>query len=220
MVHEARKPRFSWITDGVCPADSSAWDFEIVGTPNFVVTPSMGSLVAGWLLAVPRKSLINLGMLNDHDRDELTALINRVAESLSAFGGEVFCFEHGADHSGSLTGCGVDQAHLHMVPLGFDLVSAVQDAADEQIKWEPFVRSANPLTLLPKKGEYVAIWRASDGRGLIGAVRHPVSQWVRRVIAQNLGIEGEWNYQTHPQRQIVNQTLAMLSATTSAPALT
>ena len=33
----------------------------------------------------------------------------------------VTMFEHGASHTGSIMGCGVDHAHVHLVPLDFNL---------------------------------------------------------------------------------------------------
>jgi diadenosine tetraphosphate (Ap4A) HIT family hydrolase len=203
--------RFAWITDDSVPRSGAKWDREILRTEHFVAVPSVGALVPGWTLVVPRRPLRNLSEANSHERTELLGIADTVARPLGAHGKQVFCFEHGSRSAGSLTGCGVDQAHLHIVPLAFDLIEAAARHADGSIAWpEPRI-TESPLDLLPWQGEYVALWRHADRLTMIGRVLCPTSQWVRRVIADELGIGSEWNYQTHPQIHNVDRTLAMLA---------
>lgn len=186
------------------------WDVEVLGNAQFAVVPSMGSLVPGWLLAVPRTAKLNLSGLNPAYKSSLSKLIDEVGTGLKGLPGEVYCFEHGSVYHGSLAGCGVDQAHLHIVPLEFDLVAAAKLYDD--VEWSDLDAKNDPLTQLPKDGEYIAIWRWSDGVGLMGKPQKPTSQWVRRVIAHSLGVSEEWNYRTHPQHQNVQSTLTELKA--------
>jgi len=210
MAHETRDARFSWITGGNTPLTAQPWDIEVLGNAEFAVVPSMGSLVPGWLLAVPRAAKLNLSGLSVAHRMSLSRLIDQASTALKGLPGEVYCFEHGSVRRGSLAGCGVDQAHLHIVPLEFDLVAAAK--LDGNIDWADLDAKNDPLTQLPKDGEYIAIWRRSDGVGLVGKPQEPTSQWVRRVIAHSLGASEEWNYRTHPQNLNVQATLAVLKA--------
>jgi ATP adenylyltransferase len=203
--------RFAWVMDEGAPRSGDLWDREILRTERFVVLPSAGSLVAGWTLVVPRAPMINLSKLDDTGRVELDSIIEIVAGSLAATGERVYCFEHGAGWSGSATGCGVDQAHLHIVPLPFDLLAAARAQTDGAIDWCSARCEGQTLAQLPSEGEYVALWSADEGGPMIGTVRHPVSQWIRRVVADELGIAGEWDYRSHPQTRNVSQTLEMLA---------
>ena len=202
--------RFAWITDDTRPRSEALWDHEILRTEQFVAVPSAGSLVVGWTLVVPRRSMLNLSELDMEEREELNAIATRIADQLGTLGEEVYFFEHGSRAVGSLTGCGVDQAHLHIVPLPFDLIAAATARTKAGIVWRDAREPAPALDALPIDGEYVALWSRNDHRPMIGEVTEPVSQWIRRVIADELGIGAEWNYQTHPHLNQVRETLALL----------
>jgi hypothetical protein len=104
----------------------------------------------------------------------------------------------------------VEQAHLHVVPLPFDLVQAVQKDPLAHVTWTR--SSAIPLAELPAAAEYVVVWRVDEGAGVVGALSTPVSQWVRRVIARELGVEADWDYRTNPQMVNVEKTMDALRA--------
>ena len=208
--------RFAWVMDDSMARSGALWDREILRTERFVAMPSAGSLVAGWTLVVPRRSMLNLSQTTAEERQELDAIANSIADRLGKVGQEVYFFEHGSCAIGSLTGCGVDQAHLHIVPLSFDLISAATARTDGGIAWRAARETAPPFAALPVEGEYVALWSRSDSRTMVGAVTEPVSQWIRRVIADELGIGTEWNYRSHPQLGQVRKTLALLHPLASA----
>src|SRR4051794_17392481 len=109
--------RFAWITDDAMPRTDAGWDLEILRTERFVALPSVGALVPGWTLVVPRRPLRNLSETSPQERTELAQIADTIAHALGMKGEHVYCFEHGSCEAGSLTGCGVDQAHLHIVPL-------------------------------------------------------------------------------------------------------
>lgn len=201
--------RFAWIMDDSVPRSEALWDREILRTERFVAVPSAGSLVDGWTLVVPRRPMLNLSQMTADERGELDAISSRIADRLLALGQEVYFFEHGSCALGSLTGCGVDQAHLHIVPLPFDLIAAATARTEAGIVWREAQKTELPLEALPDDHEYVAIWSRSGGRTMVGAVAEPVSQWLRRVIADELGIGAQWNYRSHPQAQRVRATLAL-----------
>lgn len=214
----AQIARFAWVIDEASPRSDEVWDQEILRTDRFVAVPSVGSLVAGWTLVVPRRPMLNLAQADVVERNELEAIIAKIAGQLSATGDAVFCFEHGSGWLGSATGCGVDQAHLHIVPLPFDLLEAVAERCNGTIDWQSSAEGKSPLDVLPKAGEYVALWSEAAQQPMVGNVRRPISQWIRRVIADKLGIGAEWNYRSHPQTDQVRQTLKMLAALQVTPA--
>jgi len=154
--------------------------------------------------------MLNLSQTNAQERQEIYAITKRLGDRLADHGYEVYFFEHGSGAHGSLTGCGVDQAHLHIVPLPFDLVKVATARVEAGIIWQSGREKTPPLSALPTQGEYVALWSRRDSRATIGKVIEPVSQWIRRVIADELGIGAEWNYQTHPQISQVEKTLKLL----------
>lgn len=189
------------------------WDQKVDESSSFVAFPSLGALVPGWLLAVPRRSQLNLRALMPCEQAELNALINRLRERLSAFAGDVYCFEHGNATPGGPVGCGVDQAHLHLVPLTFDLLDAALRTEDASILWTEHEDVDSFPSLLPAEGEYLAIWDTAHRRGLVGGMSVPQSQWIRRLIAAQTGREEAWDYKTHPNVQNLLQTVDTLHRT-------
>lgn len=201
--------RFDFITNPSVTGHPRPENCVLAETPGFVVVPSLGSLVPGWLLIVPKRPILNCGRLSAGERMELSGLVEEVTSRLSVFPGTVFAFEHGSARPGSLTGCGVDQAHLHLVPLNFDLLTAVKRQAD--VAWERHEdlvpERYSELTALP---EYITIRDCASGAGLVGRPIHETSQWVRRVIAHELGRPNEWNYRVHDGQVQIAETLDRL----------
>lgn len=47
----------------VADAPRQSWDNPVFESRNFVVVPSLGSLVEGWMLLLPKKHLLSMGAL-------------------------------------------------------------------------------------------------------------------------------------------------------------
>jgi diadenosine tetraphosphate (Ap4A) HIT family hydrolase len=167
-------------------------------------------MVAGWLLVVPRRPVLNFRLLTVVEREEMRHFVSTVVAKVGAFPGKAYAFEHGNDTIGGPVGCGVDQAHLHIVPLEFDLLEEAQLKRDENIQWTHHDNAANFNATIPDFGEYVSIWNPRDRQGLTGVMREPRSQWVRRVIAEKLGREQAWDYKVHPEIQNLTRTVEVL----------
>lgn len=191
---------------------ANPWDRAVAESESFVAFPSLGSMVPGWLLVVPRRPILSMRELTSGERDELVTFYSGLVDRLSDFAGEAFLFEHGNTTVGGPVGCGVDQAHIHVVPLSFDLIEAAASTLDRNIQWTAVERAAKFVDVIPPSGEYVSIWRPSDGRGLSGELLEPRSQWVRRVIAAHLGREGSWDYKANPEVQNLLLTLKTLQS--------
>jgi hypothetical protein len=157
--------------------------------------------------------MLSLRELSASEQDELSLLIEKAAVALRVFDGRIFAFEHGSSHDGSLAGCGVDQAHLHLVPLNFDLLASVSSKQSRGVIWHTYGKLL--LTDLPSEGEYIAVWRVEDGRGAVAHVQEPVSQWMRRAIASELGMGEDWDYRTKHQLENIRATVARIQGTIS-----
>lgn len=172
-------------------------DEPLVRTANYFAIPSIGSLVPGWLLICPYDHRPNLATAYA-DR-ELTELRMRLADILSRqFAAPVKMFEHGAVLAGSSTGCGVDHAHLHLVPIDIDLLGH-QDG-QEKHNW-----SRAPMSSIERvvgASEYLVYSADASAKDPIVDVAlpsKPISQFFRRAIARGLRRPEEYDYRTHPQ---------------------
>lgn len=196
--------KFAWLTrPGVYARP--AHDIVVASNDHFVAVPSLGALVPGWLLLIPRRPMPTLSLLNFAERKSLVALRSNVSNRLSSYGSQIYAFEHGGS-SGSLVSCGVDQAHLHLVPLEFDLL---QIAQAQDLNWRTSI-AVHELTEKETVGkEYLFVERS--GASLIGFPEAPTSQWFRQLIAQKCGVE-EWDYKRNPNLNQLEATAVALTA--------
>src|ERR1700721_2859884 len=91
-------------------------------TEHFKVIPSLGSLVEGWVMIVPKEFYISFGAIaNSAIYNELDDLIQNLGQVIKMEFGDFVIFEHGPVVRKSLIGCSVDYAHLHFVPARVNL---------------------------------------------------------------------------------------------------
>jgi len=204
---ESGMTRFSWLFDRADPGPRPDWDKVLWETGNFAVLPSLGSLVPGWLIVVPRWPICNLSFLENDKHSELTNIVAAAREKLRVFSGNVQVFEHGGRSASDLS-CGVDQAHLHIVPLDFDLAELAK--CDQNISWSPITCGADMWNELPKDEEYLLV--AGPTKALVGLPNVPKSQWFRRLIADRLGRGDQWNYRQYPHIENIAETCEKLIA--------
>lgn len=204
MDLSASSSKFAWLTAPglrVRPAH----DIVVASNDYFVALPSLGSLVPKWLLLVPRRPMSTLSAMTAAERLALDTLRADLTNCLRSSGGRVYAFEHGGA-PGGVVSCGVDQAHLHLVPLPFDMLQA---ARRHDFGWRPSV-TIDDLTEVETGGrEYLFV--ECEETSLIGFPQTPVSQWFRRLIAHECGVE-EWDYRKNPKLSEVKATAVAMGA--------
>ena len=97
------------------PTTRPVWDIPVLESSNFVVLPSLGSLLEGWLLLVPREHYVSMGALPVAIAPEMEEMKAQLGEQVRSRFGEVCVFEHGPAFASRKVGCSVDHAHLHIV---------------------------------------------------------------------------------------------------------
>lgn len=192
---QSRNSRFHWVTNGHCRGPLSVFDEPVVSTADAVAVPSLGSMVPGWTLLIPRRLAASFAALEPEERSALSDLRTLIITKLSrTFAGTVYEFEHGPAHFGGVLGCGVDQAHLHLVPLEFDLLKSALSIAGDVIKLPAEV--SDGWRLVPKGCDYVYVRNTKTNVGTVVLPSTPKSQAIRRIIADRLGSSEIWDYRT------------------------
>jgi ATP adenylyltransferase len=135
--------------------ESKYYNKPIIESENFLVIPSLGSLIEGWLLIVPKKYHLNISQLSLADMVELEMVIAELGRRfLSMVSKDQFViFEHGPTLENSVAGCGVDYAHLHWVPTNFDLLNGVKAFLNLDYTWE-LIHGLNDINNF-KKGNII-----------------------------------------------------------------
>ena len=198
--------RFGWLYGRGPIAGSDDCDTILVDCAAAVSLPSKGSIVPGWVLTLPRIPALNLARLERSQRQALLAFADELDPKLAAFPGSVWQFEHGPKMPKSSMGCGVDLAHLHSVPLPFDLIQVAMNNAAGHLTWVETSNYADPWAEIGSE-EYVIIRHRETKRAIIGQAASAQSQVVRRLIAAELGLVLQWDYKIFPFRDNVQKTL-------------
>lgn len=194
LLPAARPTRFAWITRGKSQGPDKIFDEDLGHYTEAAVIPSRGAMIPEWLLVVPRTPCLSIAELGISKRICLLAIAAHVSRQVAAQAGASVIFEHGPGRASSTTGCGVDQAHLHVVGGAPDLLSSLVQRVDE-VDWLD-ADYEDPWRSLPPSADYLMI---RDSRVAVRAiVKCPTSQRLRKAMSDLLGRKDEWDYRSHP----------------------
>ncbi len=187
-----------------------SYDQPLFETRDYFAIPSIGALTPGWVLIFAREHVLNLSQV--YDDSQFNQFRTKVCTTLQRhFSAPIRMFEHGSNSKGSSIGCGVDHAHLHLVPLEFSIEHAVPVDADAE--WTS--AASTDISQLSSGKEYLFCSDSpedGDPQGLLSLPSSAVSQYFRRLIAKKVGRQTEFDYRIHPQLPTVIRTAASLAA--------
>jgi diadenosine tetraphosphate (Ap4A) HIT family hydrolase len=192
--------------------DAEKFDIPIAESEHFFAVASIGGFVPGWTLVCPKEHYLNLADL--YGTAEFVEFSNRVGSAVShAYGEPVVVFEHGCRHPGSLTGCGTNHAHLHLVPFRGSLEAVVRHF-DPTGQW--IAGRAQDVNLRVTGEEYLLMAdsiKDLNMAALMRAVEVPQSQYFRIALASALGLDASRaNYRAYPFVDLATQTASRLRA--------
>jgi ATP adenylyltransferase len=196
-------------------SERASWNQPLIETKNFVVLPSLGALVEGWLLILPRMHLLSMGALPSQLRAEADDLESSARSLLNArYGSRTVAFEHGPSAAKHGTGCGVDHAHLHVLPLNCDLLNYVQPFVPTDLAWEPCGWGGRS-DAYSNGLDYLYLRQEGQG-GLLAVSEDFGSQVFRKAVASYLGIENHFNWRANPRLETVAKTMQAVASALSA----
>lgn len=179
-------------------------------TEHFTVIPSLGSLVEGWIMIVPKKHYISFGAIqNPLLYDELNELVKKLGEIIKSIYGDFVLFEHGPIAKETLVGCGVDYAHLHVVPVNINLLEKSKPFLNKEILWSR-VLGIDDASEYYRKGIPYLFVRDADESSFIGTSEELPSQLFRKTIAKHIGVEEMYDWKKHPFTDNINKTIQSL----------
>lgn len=172
-------------------------DTPIISNEDFFVIPSIGAIIEGWTLVIPRNHTYS--MRNYYTNKNLCDITNKTITALQKNYGQIIAFEHGADGDNSPTSCGTDHAHIHLVPFNGSFSDAI---GEEKFTWIPC--RLDEIPHITQRYEYLFYteinpsmdWNKQTGK--IHILEAPTSQYFRRIIAKHHGLEEQYDYKSHP----------------------
>jgi len=192
----------------VSEGSNEVWNKPLFESANFVVLPSLGSLVEGWLLLVPKKHFICMGALPVDLAREMDSMKHEITSRLHRQYGEVCVFEHGPGAANHEVGCGVDHAHLHMVPFDFDLTSAATRFIPPSTVWRDAGWESCRAAF--EEGQDYLYLEQPVGVGRIAVRPDFGSQVFRKAIALCLGVPQQFSWRQYPKIGVVVRTIQAL----------
>ena len=200
--------RFCDIVDG--QYQYAEIDEPFASNDEFVAVASIGALVEGWTLIIPKAH--QLSMRNVYERPLFADIVGSVFPPLTHQYGPIIAFEHGANKEGSMTGCGTDHAHLHLVPLGESLLPDLQISG---LQWVQC--NASEIAYRSGKNEYLFYTELNrkegwqDSVGYLHVLESPLSQFFRHLIAKRRGWLESTDYRRFPFLNTAMQTRSVLA---------
>lgn len=182
-----------------------SWNKPLFESRNFVAMPSLGSIVEGWVLLVPKNHFVSVGALPPELLEEMESMKSHVVTNLTGRYGDLCAFEHGPSEKGRKVGCGVDHAHLHIVPIDFDLATWSAPYLPPGVGWKEGDFSDCRAAFL--QGHDYLYFEQPLGSGRIAVHDKFGSQIFRKAIAARTGIPDQFNWRDHPKFENIARTI-------------
>ena len=173
---------------------------------DVVAFPSLGPLVPGHVLLAPKSHWRSVRSVPLAVLDQLLALRQSLVGLLRDEYGPVVQFEHGVTDAGS-GGCGIDHAHLHLVPVSLDV--PLHRLIPDNIRGCEIDGLHELRHAVPPQQAYVYV-EDDEGGAHVFFPRHVASQYMRRLIAGAAGLQC-WDWREDPTSAAFRRTLARLS---------
>lgn len=188
--------------------EPNRWADEILmETEDFIVTPSLGSLVEGWLLIAPKLHYLCFGQIRQSAIIELQSLKNKLTEMLGYYYGRTVFFEHGPSEPTQVVGCTVDHAHLHVVPTDCRMRSGL-DAIFPGLEWQAIDGLVDARSYFRRGLPY--LYLEEDGESIIATHHAFTSQLFRRVLANYEGMSQQYDWRQYPYFDNIEATVNTL----------
>ena len=190
--------------------DDHYYNKVLFESKNFIVIPSLGSLVEGWLLIVPKDHYLSFGSINNKDLySELTDLIGYLDGIVKSEYGDYMIFEHGPNCQGTLVGCGVDYAHVHIVPYPINLIQECEKDTELNFDWHRVNGIQDAAGYARENLPY--LFYSNNNENYIATSNKIPSQLFRKIISQNLGLDLMWDWKLYPFKENLINTVDRLS---------
>jgi hypothetical protein len=182
----------------------------IADAGSFVVAPTKGALVPGWLLVVSKRHALCTGAFSDDEFESLASALSIARALIGARFGPATVFEHGPSAPGTAIGCGIDHAHVHVAALPFSLRAATEDYLGA-IRWTSIsgIRATRQLHV---EGQEYALVAEAGMQACWFAPPQGTRQLLRRVIASRLGMPELFDYERHAHEKNVRDALGAFRA--------
>lgn len=180
-----------------------AWNAVLWGSDEFVLMPTLGAFLDGWVLFTSRAHVLSAALLPEPQLASLQLQLEDVIRSLGVFRRTWAVFEHGSTKCTGPSGCCVEHLHFHLVALDWDLAASVGAALSVPTRGMDALQEL--AGTVGRLGTNYIMVRNPDGQYFCLLAEVIPSQLVRQILAAHSHRSGHWDWRRHP---LVEQTIA------------
>lgn len=180
-------------------------DTVLFENSHFVCLPSLGALVPGYVMLISKRHVTAINQLSVGETKSLVTLVRNL-ENLGPYREGYLIFEHGLSATEGGNAC-IDHFHLHLTPsVGLTLLDIENHIPFPTKKIVlPSIISLRDHNLNPG---YILI---SNGKTHVCHVSDEFSsQFIRKILAEHVGLTEKWNWVIYPHMDRVAQTIEMV----------
>lgn len=170
-------------------------DQPILESADYYAVSSIGGFVPGWTLIFPKKHKLNLA--SDYLNPAFQEFVQQVTAGVTEEFGQCVYFEHGAVGLNSQTGCGVNHAHFHIVPLATSIemlsVNEYPEYGWQRVFARGIEQACGDEEYLFCSDDFVT----EESYGRLAILNNSESQFFRKLIATSLGLELFYDYKKY-----------------------
>ena len=189
----SKKCRFCDILEG--KRKMGMIDNPVLQNSQFYTLASIGGFIEGWSLVIPKEHTYSMRKFytNSLFIDIANEMLKKIRERYKK---KCIIFEHGANHEGSITACGTNHAHLHILPYEKSLLDQM---FDNNIQW--INCGIKDIADIVQDKEYwfyaEDVVNIEEIKGYIHIIEKPESQYFRRLLAEKEGYLQEYDYKSN-----------------------
>lgn len=161
-------------------------------TDKFLVFPPLGQFVEGSLLFATKDHIISFAHIPDEYYEELEMFLSEILHMVSKHYKNPIVFEHGPMTSSNKGTCCVDHAHFNIFPVDIDIHRYLKDKF-------PFrkIKNFKELQDQKEKNKPYLFVQDNNGNRYIYDVEVVPSQYIRQIIAKELGMPEKWHWREY-----------------------
>lgn len=185
----------------------------ITANSDWYVVATLGQIVGGYVLVIPKEHVSCLGALTSGQAESLQVMVGKVSHALfreypprePTAPYSVTMFEHG------VVGQTVKHAHLHILPVVVDLTKKIR-ADFPSVVIEELPDSTYLQELYSNCSEPYLFWTSPDGRSMLCRNTPAPPQYLRLLVAELLGFpeRGVWHDGDKADSLVAQETVARL----------
>ncbi len=208
MINCSNECRFCAIQNGEKKFKSI--DTPIIDNNDFYLLASIGALINGWTMVIPKEHCYSMkkyytnAIFQQFANESILLLKNTYKNK------KIIAFEHGANKFGSITACGTNHAHIHLLPFSESLLNEI----NEELSFDKVaLKDVSDYVADKEYLLYMDIDNSIDDKSscYIHLLEEPISQFFRKVIAKKIDTPEKYDYKQYLNIEISESTVTDLT---------